>query len=244
MISQRACKRGSPLGRIILVCATTLVSVAASCPTEKAAVPRERTDPTRTLINNIREAIFRFERTNGRLPEDLAEVCPEDNSCPMDQLDMEREGVRDRWGQRLIYRKKGADYELRSAGPDGQADTDDDIVYDRAAERELMRKVAGCYEVDFSRWSRYPGGPLVLDTASVAPGVYRLRPMLGRYDHPVWVPVSQDSIQLTWFEVHSITRINFRLAGDYLFGRTRIPKYGERDIVARRIGCVPSVDGL
>lgn len=67
--------------------------------------------------------IGEYERDNDRLPDSLAELAP-----PEDEL-------LDGWGKQWRYelRRQAPGYELRSAGPDGEFDTDDDAVNRSAA---------------------------------------------------------------------------------------------------------------
>ena len=81
---------------------------------------------TRTSINNISTAVEMYELATGRLPESLNDL-----TQPLgDQPPLIRGGIpTDSWGSKFAYSRKGTtDFEVRSAGPDRQMGTEDDIT--------------------------------------------------------------------------------------------------------------------
>ena len=84
-----------------------------------------RKSATRTSIANISTAIQTFDATKSRLPESLDELCTEsaDGAALLDKANLN-----DSWGHPFQYKKVSKfKYEVRSAGPDGQMGTDDDL---------------------------------------------------------------------------------------------------------------------
>ena len=61
-----------------------------------------------------------FHRDTGRLPGSLIEGLPRGG--------LSHPGVSDPWGHPVRYLQTRGTFELRSAGPDGLMDTDDDYV--------------------------------------------------------------------------------------------------------------------
>ena len=80
--------------------------------------PRERTQHRmRFYYRFIRE----YRRDHGRLPERLEQLLSPAGSLPS-------EVNVDAWGHSFLYTPRGEGYEIRSAGPDGNFGTDDDMV--------------------------------------------------------------------------------------------------------------------
>lgn len=86
---------------------------------------------TKTQIGNIKNGIQMYRIRMNTLPDTLNALVegPSDSEnkakwvgAIMDEIPS------DAWGNPLVYKRNGNAYEIRSAGVDGQANTDDDIV--------------------------------------------------------------------------------------------------------------------
>lgn len=86
---------------------------------------------TKTQIGNVKSALQMYRIRMNTLPDTLEALRdgPSDSEkkakwvgAIMDEIPT------DAWGNALTYKKNGNQYEIRSAGIDGQSNTDDDIV--------------------------------------------------------------------------------------------------------------------
>ncbi len=85
-----------------------------------------RINATRTSIQNIGTAVNLFETETGKLPASLRELTVPTAHRP--GL-LREDNLRDSWGIEFQYKLKGEfDFEVRSAGPDNQMGTEDDIT--------------------------------------------------------------------------------------------------------------------
>ena len=85
-----------------------------------------RREATRTSIAAIGTAVSTFDATKSRLPESLDELTVEtaDGAALLD-----KGNLNDSWGHPFQYKKISKfKFEVRSAGPDGQMGTEDDIT--------------------------------------------------------------------------------------------------------------------
>ncbi len=85
-----------------------------------------RKQATRTSISAISTAVSTFDATKSRLPESLDELCSgDDNNAAL----LDKGNLNDSWGHPFQYKKISKfKYEVRSAGPDGQMGTEDDLT--------------------------------------------------------------------------------------------------------------------
>jgi hypothetical protein len=91
--------------------------------TKDTVLPRPRPDPlsiSRTTMQSLQRLITIFERRTGSLPRDLNQLASAGLRPYL--------GTEDYWGRPIRYSSGGNGLELRSAGPDGQLATSDDIV--------------------------------------------------------------------------------------------------------------------
>ena len=87
---------------------------------------RARIEATRTSITAIGTAVDTFDATKSRLPESLDELTVE--SADAAAL-LEKQTLNDAWGTPFQYKKVSKfKYEIRSAGPDAQMGTEDDLT--------------------------------------------------------------------------------------------------------------------
>ena len=87
---------------------------------------RARIEATRASIKAICTAVDTFDATKSRLPESLDEMTVEtaDTAALLN-----KSSLNDSWGNPFVYKKISKfKYEVRSAGPDGQMGTDDDLT--------------------------------------------------------------------------------------------------------------------
>ena len=87
---------------------------------------KTRINATRTSISSIATAIQAYEVHTGRFPDSLDELTVETES--MAAL-LEKDRLHDSWGGEFQYKKVSKfKFEIRSAGPDGEMNTEDDIT--------------------------------------------------------------------------------------------------------------------
>lgn len=92
---------------------------------------------TGVRLGNLQHLVYEFEQAHARLPDGIEEV--------LSSAARRNPGVRvdftilreDLWGRRVLYRRTGAAYEVRSAGADGAFDTPDDILVSGVPGREM-----------------------------------------------------------------------------------------------------------
>lgn len=81
---------------------------------------------TRTSISSIKTAIGLYEVSMGKFPNSLDDMTVEIGSKP---ALLEKDSLFDSWGTAFQYKKTGVGkFEIRSAGPDGQFNTEDDVT--------------------------------------------------------------------------------------------------------------------
>ena len=87
---------------------------------------RARVEATRASISAISTAVSTFDATKSRLPESLDELTVETGDTA---ALLNKSSLNDSWGNPFSYKKVSKfKYEIRSAGPDGQTGTEDDIT--------------------------------------------------------------------------------------------------------------------
>ncbi|MEO0813486.1 MAG: type II secretion system protein GspG [Myxococcota bacterium] len=74
-----------------------------------------------SAFRSLDQSIENYHLKNGEYPESLSDLTSGDPPTV-------RTVIRDPWGKPFIYEDQGESYELRSSGPDGVSDTDDDFV--------------------------------------------------------------------------------------------------------------------
>ena len=87
------------------------------------------------MLNSLKQSIDLFQVRMNKLPESLTEL----RDGPSDAAGKAKwvapiisEMPNDAWENALTYTKNGNTYELRSAGIDGQINTDDDLILEGA----------------------------------------------------------------------------------------------------------------
>lgn len=122
----RRARLGFTLVELLLV--VTILGILAAVVVVNFAGQGEETrrNTTRASIAAIGTAIQAYEVRMGRYPESLEDLTVSTESMAA-LLDPNR--LADSWGTAFQYKKTGKfEYEIRSAGPDAQLNTEDDIT--------------------------------------------------------------------------------------------------------------------
>ena len=86
---------------------------------------RSRKQATLSSIQSIKSAVQAYKIEKDKLPQSLEDMTVGIND---DEPLLEAGSLRDAWGQEFEYKVDGKKYTIRSAGPDGQMNTEDDIT--------------------------------------------------------------------------------------------------------------------
>lgn len=87
---------------------------------EEAKVERARVE-----LNLVAQSISLYRVLNMKLPARLEVLVRPEEGAPI----LKESHLKDPWGRPLQYSVAGGKYTLSSAGPDGQAGTDDDVIH-------------------------------------------------------------------------------------------------------------------
>ncbi len=130
-LQRRPIRRGFTLLELLLVLAILVMIVGIVGMNIGNSQTEANINVTKTQIGNIRNGIQMYRIRMNTLPDTLDALVdgPSDSEKKakwvgpiMDEIPA------DAWGNALVYKRNGNAYEIRSAGVDGQANTDDDIV--------------------------------------------------------------------------------------------------------------------
>ena len=117
---------GFTLVELLLVVAI-LATLAAVVVTNFAGFGSEsKVAATRTSIGSIGTAIQAYEIRNSKYPDSLDDLTVATDSHP---ALLKKESLNDSWGNPFQYKKTSKfEFEIRSAGEDGQMNTEDDLT--------------------------------------------------------------------------------------------------------------------
>lgn len=130
-LQRRPIRRGFTLLELLLVLAILVMIVGIVGMNIGNSQTEANINVTKTQIGNIRNGIQMYRIRMNTLPDTLDALVdgPSDSEKKakwvgpiMDEIPA------DAWGNALVYKRNGNAYEIRSAGVDGQANTDDDIL--------------------------------------------------------------------------------------------------------------------
>lgn len=119
---------GFTLIEVLLVVVIIGILAAVAVPRLGGRVQQSQISSARSSIAAIALAVDLYEVDNGQYPQSLRNLI-ERGSEPNWNGPYLREArvPTDPWGNEFRYTRRDSGYEIRSAGPDGQFDTDDDI---------------------------------------------------------------------------------------------------------------------
>lgn len=130
-LCRNARRRGFTLLELLLVLSILVVIGGIVMFNLGGAQTEANINATRTQLNSLKNSIQMYQiRMNG-LPETLEALKdgPSDSSKQSKWVaPIINEIPVDAWSNDFVYSLNGNEYEIRSAGPDGQVNTDDDIV--------------------------------------------------------------------------------------------------------------------
>ncbi len=117
---------GFTLIELLLVVAILGILAAVVVVNFTGAGDEARRNTTRASIAAIGTAIQAYEVRMGRFPESLDDLTVATDSTP---ALLDKTKLVDSWGTPFQYKKVGKfEYEVRSAGPDAQLNTEDDLT--------------------------------------------------------------------------------------------------------------------
>ena len=121
-IARRA---GFTLVELLLVVAILGVLAGIAVVNLGGETNRSRIAATRMSISSIESAVRTYEIRNGKYPDSLDQLTQSDGSSP--PL-LDKKSKFDSFGVAFAYKKTLHFVEIRSAGPDGQMNNEDDII--------------------------------------------------------------------------------------------------------------------
>jgi len=122
---KKARRSGFTLVELLLV--VTILGILATVAFVNFAGAGEETrrTATRMSIKAVCDAVRVHEVQVGRFPESLETLTESINDrAPL----LKKDSLNDSWGTPLTYKRSGQNFEVRSAGPDLQMGTEDDLT--------------------------------------------------------------------------------------------------------------------
>jgi general secretion pathway protein G len=126
----RRARGGFTLVEVLLVVAILGILAGIVVVSTKNRVPKTQIAATRMSIQGIQTAIDTYEVDNGKMPSSLQALITQSGELNWNGPYVQNGRLpADPWGNQFQYTLKDNNaYELRSAGPDGQMGTSDDIT--------------------------------------------------------------------------------------------------------------------
>ena len=125
--ARSAAQAGFTLVELLLVVAILGILAGVVAVNVGGQTDNARIQATRTSIGSISTALKTFEMNNSGLPQSL-EALTKEQSNGMPPL-LESKALNDSWGNAFQYKRVSSyKFEIRSAGPDGQMGSADDIT--------------------------------------------------------------------------------------------------------------------
>jgi general secretion pathway protein G len=126
----RRANAGFTLVEVLLVVAILGILAGVVVVSTKNRVPKTQIAAARMSIQGIGTAIDTYEVDNGKMPANLAALIQMSTELNWNGPYIKDGRVpKDPWGNEFQYTPKGeSGYEIRSAGPDGQMGTPDDVT--------------------------------------------------------------------------------------------------------------------
>ncbi len=119
---------GFTLIEVLLVVVIIGILVGVAMPRLSGRVLQSQISSARSSINNISTAIDLYEVDNGRYPESLQALITRGSEANWNGPYLREARIpQDPWGNEFRYTRRDNGFEIRSAGPDGQFGSDDDI---------------------------------------------------------------------------------------------------------------------
>ncbi len=205
-------------------CAVLALALFARC----GAGSRTPLQQSMWQLHNAYAGIARYRDSLGALPDSAPQVCEAQvDWCSLRSDDWLRDG----WGRSMLYKVSGSTFSVRSPGPDGRMMTPDDLVLDSGVEQQMVRALAGCYELSRPVWGRFEGRRVHLDTQTVETGAYRVYPDVRNF-RAQWYPLPPLDAYVAWSSAEAAFTMYLSQRGDSLVGSA-----AGRPVVARRVPC-------
>ena len=118
--------KGFTLVELLLVVAILGILAGVVLMNTQGMSGEARINATRSSIAAIEQAVKVYELRNGKYPDSLDQLAQGGSDGQSALINQNQ--LNDSWGIKFGYRKTGNSFEIRSAGPDGQQNTADDIL--------------------------------------------------------------------------------------------------------------------
>ena len=121
----QATRAGLTLVELLLVITILGVLAAVAVKNVGGIGNESRISATRTSIEAISDAVKMYEIRVGNYPDHFEQLFQKIGNA---EAPLEEKSKVDSWGTPFQYRRDGSSYEIRSAGPDLQMNTEDDLT--------------------------------------------------------------------------------------------------------------------